>query len=357
MVFSEDDRVLIKVLRQDKGYNVWTLLSEFPHKNWSRPALYRLIAQIDATGSAVKKQGSGRSRTGRSNDNIADVEELVLSQENAPCTHKTVRQIAHETGIDKSSVHRIIHKDLQLVCFKKKRAQELTAANKLTRLVRAKQLLKKYPASVVSFIWFTDEKLFTVAPPINLQNDRLYAPVGTKKRQLSADRLLHTRSNFSKSVMVSVGISALGCTELIFIEPGVKINGAYYRDELLTKHLLPAIKELSGDYFTFQQDSAPAHRARETVELLSRETPDFITPLLWPPNSPDLNPVDYKVWSVLQERVYRGRIRDVEHLKVRLVEEWSLFSQNIVDAAVKQWRVRLRACVKADGGHFEHQLS
>ena len=210
-MFSEDDRVLIKVLRQDKGYNVWTLLSEFPHKNWSRPALYRLIAQIDATGSAVKKQGSGRSRTGRSNDNIADVEELVLSQENAPCTHKTVRQIARETGIDKSSVHRIIHKDLQLVCFKKKRAQELTAANKLTRLVRAKQLLKKYPASVVSFIWFTDEKLFTVAPPINLQNDRLYAPVGTKKRQLSADRLLHTRSNFSKSVTVSVGVSGLGC--------------------------------------------------------------------------------------------------------------------------------------------------
>ena len=280
MMFSEDDRVLIKVLRQDKGYNVWTLLSKFPHKNWSRPALYRLIAQIDATGSAVKKQGSGRSRTGRSNDNIADVEQLVLSQENAPCTHKTVRQIACETGINKSSVHRIIHKDLQLVCFKKKRAQELTAANKLTRLVRTKQLLKKYPASVVSFIWFTDEKLFTVAPPINLQNDRLYAPVGIKKRQLSADRLLHTRSNFSKSVMVSVGVSALGCTELIFIEPGVKINGAYYRDELLTKHLLPAIKELSDDYFTFQQDSAPAHRARETVELLSRDTPDFITPLL-----------------------------------------------------------------------------
>src|ERR1043165_2145540 len=67
-------------------------------------------------------------------------------------------------------------------------------------------------------------------------------------------------------------------------------------------------------------------------------------------------PVDYKVWSVLQERVYRSQIRDVEHLKVRLVEEWRLFSQNIVDAAVKQWRVRLRACVKADGGHFEHQL-
>src|ERR1043165_2795197 len=123
-------------------------------------------------------------------------------------------------------------------------------------------------AIVVSFIWFTDEELFTVALPINLQNDRLYAPVGTKKRQLSADRLLHTWSNFSKSVMDSVDGSALGCTKLIFIEPGVKINGACYCDELRTKHLLPAIKELSDDSFPFQQDSAPAHRARETVELL-----------------------------------------------------------------------------------------
>jgi len=38
----------------------------------------------------------------------------------------------------------------------------------------------------------------------------------------------------------------------------------------------------------------------DTVEFLSRNTSDFISPLLWPPNSPDLNPVDYEVWDVLQ---------------------------------------------------------
>jgi len=37
------------------------------------------------------------------------------------------------------------------------------------------------------------------------------------------------------------------------------------------------------------------HRARETVHLLTHETPDFITPALWPANSPDLNPVDYQI--------------------------------------------------------------
>jgi len=53
----------------------------------------------------------------------------------------------------------------------------------------------------------------------------------------------------------------------------------------------------------FQQDSALAHRARETIKLLQRETSAFISPDLWPPNSPDLNPVDYKICGVMQYRV------------------------------------------------------
>ena len=45
----------------------------------------------------------------------------------------------------------------------------------------------------------------------------------------------------------------------------------------------------------------------ETVE--QRETPDIITPDLWPPNSRDLNPVDYRIWGVLQERVYQKLLK------------------------------------------------
>jgi len=39
----------------------------------------------------------------------------------------------------------------------------------------------------------------------------------------------------------------------------------YYREVVLKEKLLPCIKEISGDNFIFQQDSAPAHRARGTV--------------------------------------------------------------------------------------------
>ena len=70
-------------------------------------------------------------------------------------------------------------------------------------------------------------------------------------------------------------MSAVGRTNLHFVDPGVKVNSQYYRDILLTRDLLPDIKQYS-HYFTFQQDGALAHRARETVKLLKVEMPDFI---------------------------------------------------------------------------------
>jgi len=49
--------------------------------------------------------------------------------------------------------------------------------------------------------------------------------------------------------MVSVGLSKLGYTKFtnsIFVDPGVKVNGAYYRDVLLSQQLLPTIRQVSG---------------------------------------------------------------------------------------------------------------
>ena len=74
---------------------------------------------------------------------------------------------------------------------------------------------------------------------------------------------------------------------------------------MLTRDLLPGLLHISAG-------QSPAHRARETVEFLKVETPDFIPPNLWPSNSPDLNPVDYKIWGILQERVYKTSSKDVD---------------------------------------------
>ena len=161
---------------------------------------------------------------------------------------------------------------------------------------------------------------------------------GTRKKNIAENRLLSTCSTFRKSLTVSIAVSKMGVTELIFVDPGAKVNSQYYRDVLLSQQILPAIKSVAGDTLIFQQDSAPAHRARETIQLLQRETPDFIAPDLWRPNNPDLNPVDYKIWGVMQQRVYEGRINNVDELKQRLIDVWSGLNQNIVDTVVSEWR-------------------
>jgi len=45
------------------------------------------------------------------------------------------------------------------------------------------------------------------------------------------------------------------------------------------------------------------HTLQKTVNYLKRENVSFIEPQMWPPNSPDLNPVDYAVWGALQQQV------------------------------------------------------
>ena len=47
---------------------------------------------------------------------------------------------------------------------------------------------------------------------------------------------------------------------------------------LFMQHRIPVIRHVSGNHFIFQRDSAPAHRTRDTIELLRHTTPDFIAP-------------------------------------------------------------------------------
>ena len=70
-----------------------------------------------------------------------------------------------------------------------------------------------------------------VEPPFNSQNDLVYAPVDNKKRYISPSRLLR------RSVMVSVAVSQVGMTEVIFVNHGVKMNGQYNCDVMLSQQI------------------------------------------------------------------------------------------------------------------------
>jgi len=65
----------------------------------------KLLTKIDLTSSVDHKPSSGKKRTIRIiAQNVDSVEEVVLSHESAQGTHKTIHQIAKETGISKAKL-------------------------------------------------------------------------------------------------------------------------------------------------------------------------------------------------------------------------------------------------------------
>jgi len=76
-----------------------------------------------------------------------------------------------------------------------------------------------------------------------------------------------------------------------------------------------------------------------------------------PANSTDLNPVDYRIWGLIQECFYQAEVRDINDLKKRIVSVWAELKQTIVDKAIDHWQTMLRACIYGKGQHFEHLLN
>jgi len=57
--------------------------------------------------------------------------------------------------------------------------------------------------------------------------------------------------------MVSVAVSKICKTDLVFVQPGAKINSVYYCENVLEQGLLPAIRNISNNDFVFKQDRVP----------------------------------------------------------------------------------------------------
>jgi inhibitor of nuclear factor kappa-B kinase subunit alpha len=127
-----------------------------------------------------------------------------------------------------------------------------------------------------------------------------------------------------------------------------------YQENVLQGVVKPLNMTLfSGQEWVFQQGSAPAHKAKTTQEWLRRNIPAFISTEDWPLGSPDQNPLDCKLWAVLEDMARQKRHNNLETLKRSLVKAAAEIPLATVRVVIADWLERLKACVKAGGGHFE----
>ena len=73
---------------------------------------------------------------------------------------------------------------------------------------------------------------------------------------------------------------------------------------------------------------------------------------MWQLNSPVLNSAYYLFWGEMQQRLYLKNINTVDELRQRLVDVWQGMLQYVLVNAIGKWCKRLRACIRAKGGHF-----
>ena len=78
MIFTAEDKELIKNVYLLKGYGAHRLLTEFLTKNWTLGGLDYLLKKLCQTGTTDRKKGSGRPKSTRTKENVSAVEKLIL---------------------------------------------------------------------------------------------------------------------------------------------------------------------------------------------------------------------------------------------------------------------------------------
>ena len=97
----------------------------------------------------------------------------------------------------------------------------------------------------------------------------------------------------------------------------------------------------------FQDDSAPAHRAKTVKDFLREHQ---IETLEWPSNSPDLNPIEH-LWAYMKMALRKKMITSKSQLKSEIANIWkNEISKDFLEKLILSMPSRIKECLKNKGG-------
>ena len=136
-------------------------------------------------------------------------------------------------------------------------------------------------------------------------------------------------------------------------EVGLKVNTKVYLD-VLKSVVIPWCNQVAGGRpWVWQQDSAPAHKSKETQAWLQKEYYDFIPFSHWPPSSPDLNLLDYFVWSYIKNITNMTSHNTKASLIAAIRQVFAKLLLVLAEKACSQFQIRIEAVIEAEGSYIE----
>jgi hypothetical protein len=149
---------------------------------------------IRHTGSIQLSTLPGRPRITRTSKMIQKVKHKLDQKKLI-----SVRSLAKEYGISKSSVHRILKEDLKLYPYKMMIEPKLTDEHKIKRKKFANWIFNNFRKEDTMWILFSDEKMFDIDGIYNSQNQRIWV---ASRAEANERGCIKMKQKFSKKVMV-----------------------------------------------------------------------------------------------------------------------------------------------------------
>ena len=80
---------------------------------------------------------------------------------------------------------------------------------------------------------------------------------------------------------------------------------------------------------------------------------DYTSPNVWPPNSSDLNPMDYYVCGAFEKDTDRRASSTNAQLIDRIKVVFETLHRETVTSACSRFRSKIEAVIEVNGGYFE----
>ncbi|CAF1365160.1 unnamed protein product [Didymodactylos carnosus] len=192
-------------------------------------------------------------------------------------------------------------------------------------------------------ILFSDEKYFDIDGIYNKQNDRIYA---LTREEADRKGSMHCKTQHPVHVMVWLESCYQGVRRPVIIEKGT-INAARYIEEILPLALKDG-KRLLGNDFISQQDGASPHKNGKR-SWCKQHFPDLWSYGHWPPNSSDLNPLDYCIWSERSEQTNWSRITNKQTLIHQIKQAVKELRMEVVRRSMTSWTNRVYQMLQREG--------
>ena len=304
----------------------------------------RWCQMISRTGTIDLSTSTGRPRTARTRNNIQKVKDRLKRKKPV-----SSRKLAIELATSASSIRRILKLDLKLKPYKKTVEPFLTDDHKAKRMQFSNWVRNNFCKEDTMRILFSDEKMFDIDGIYNVQNDRIWA-VDRAEADVKGGRM--RKRKFPQKVIVWLGVCSKGVSPLVIFEKG-SVDHSRYIAEVLPIALAYGNK-VFGNNWTFQQDGAMPHTHARTQQWCRDNFPAFIEKNRWPPNSPDINPLDYSIWDELAHSMNWSNVRSKKTLIKELKLSVKRIRQEVVLESCSSWTNRLYR-LSQNGGNYLSQ--